>query len=86
MRDKNISKKIYMVGHGQDGKELFRETKMVHIEMQKSSYLLSKCLKNLFSGLLEGQKCQIEKCFFSAPNIVETNMEVLPLLVIHLFK
>ena len=75
-----------MVGHGQDGKELFRETKMVHIEMQKSSYLLSKCLKNLFSGLLEGQKCQIEKCFFSVPTIVETNMKVFPLVVIHLFK
>ena len=48
------------------------------------SYLPSKGPRNLFLGLLERPKCQI--VFFLVPNIVDTPMEALPLLVIHLFN
>ena len=48
------------------------------------SYLLSKCQRNLFHELLERPECQV--FFFPLPNIVETTMEALALIVIYLFN
>ena len=49
-------------------KGTFFKMKKVQIEIYK--YLLWKGLRNLFSGFLEGPKCQV--LFFRYQNIVDT--------------
>ena len=57
--DKNISKKVY----GVKGRLFLQNTKTSHRNIQYSSYLLSKCLGNLFSVSPQRQRPKY-KVFF----------------------
>ena len=48
-------------------------------------YYLANCPANVFSRLLESQKYETVQFYFAVPTIVETAMDELPLLVIHIF-
>ena len=76
----NISKKSL---HCHKGKELFRKMKKAHIETY-NIYIYFQRPEEFISWT--SRKTQMPNCIFSVPNIVETPMVALPLLVINLFN